>query len=171
MKACPFCAEDIQDAAIICKHCGRDLTPQAAPQQKGHPIRNTIVFLLGAFVLLVIVAAMSGSANNHTPPVLTARHVETLQAVHRTHGWDQPANVELRSDGMLVLDYELTDRASTLPKTFGESRLLAVREALLPFGFEEYRVNVNAPKPGTGLTARYGSARIFRNGSLEWLTR
>lgn len=30
MKVCPFCAEDVKDAAIVCKHCGRDVPKQVA---------------------------------------------------------------------------------------------------------------------------------------------
>jgi hypothetical protein len=35
MKKCPFCAEDIQDAAIKCKHCGEFLNQDARTSASG----------------------------------------------------------------------------------------------------------------------------------------
>jgi hypothetical protein len=61
MKLCPYCAEEIQDAAVRCKHCRSDLAVVSgpAPQRGARAARWTLAATVALFALTLLAPAVA----------------------------------------------------------------------------------------------------------------
>ena len=50
MKTCPYCAEEIQDAAVKCRYCGEFLDEAGRPKAKGKWYYSTPTIVMGLMV-------------------------------------------------------------------------------------------------------------------------
>jgi hypothetical protein len=161
VKKCLFCAEEIKADAAVCKHCGREQQPQAAPKSKRGCMSPIILAIIAAFVvvggcLFIVLLVPSGdrAANEVAESgASVASQADAVQATHTPRPTatplpSSPPYSEIRGNAEGMTDVQWNAYQSQVVGTIAEDWTGWVSEVTAARG-GKYTVRVDMDPPGS----------------------
>jgi hypothetical protein len=133
-------------------------------------VLKSIVGIPSLFLLALLLGCDGASESTRRVPVLLPEHRTAIQQALASANLPGPSELVINDSGYLVATFEIADPRSVAHlERIATDAILAIRNAMYPLNVvTSYRVTLNGPSPGPGLTLRYGSARFLEGGQVSW---
>jgi hypothetical protein len=153
MKTCPRCAEKIQAAALVCKHCGYAFSDDEIADGRQRQKFDSWVKIGIVGILLFAVVKCVGDSNPSTTPAVSEKSAHANRPEVETDRYELTLNRfswENRGDRYCKADAKVTN-TGTIPLRFTRMKLQFLKGELLQ-GADETYLDVTELAPGQSST-------------------